>query len=79
LPFTLLVILQRPPAFLAGVFDVAVALDLCRPVPQRGTGHAFASGFLCASALRLPYFTTKVKKLFNVCVCPFNVVVNDKL
>ena len=28
---------------------------------------------------RLPYFTTSVKKLFNVCVCPFKVVVNDNV
>jgi hypothetical protein len=26
-----------------------------------------------------PYFTTNVKKLFKVCVCPFKVVVNDKV
>jgi hypothetical protein len=25
------------------------------------------------------YFTTSVKKLFKVCVCPFKVVVSDKL
>jgi hypothetical protein len=34
---------------------------------------------LCVSAVRLPYFTTNVKKFDKVCVCPFNVVVNDKL
>ena len=28
---------------------------------------------------RLPYFTTNVKKLAKVCVCPFKVVVSDKL
>jgi hypothetical protein len=43
-----------------------------------------ADAFIDVSAVRLsvstaPYFTTNVKKLFNVCVCPFNVVVNDKL
>jgi hypothetical protein len=57
----------------------------------RRIGHASALGFL--GARRLPrrsqrvstvhkpnaYFTTSVKKLFKVCVCPFKVVVNDKL
>src|SRR5271155_5650169 len=35
---------------------------------------------LCVSAVRLPYFTTSVKKLFKVCVGPpFKDVVNYKL
>ena len=35
---------------------------------------------LCVSAVRLPYFTTSVKKLFKVCVGPpFKELVNDKL
>ena len=34
---------------------------------------------LCDSKNARLYFTTNVKKLFNVCVCPFNVVVNDNV
>jgi hypothetical protein len=38
--------------------------------PPRLCGQGFDAG---------PYFTTNVKKLLKVCVCPFNVVVKDKL
>jgi hypothetical protein len=103
--------------FRRALLTLILLFYLWRPVPQPGTGQAFASGFLCVSALnllaflfarfhhclgqrssafisgdfellnyiaihtpQLPYFTTSVKKLFNVCGgAPFNEVVNDNV